>query len=454
MNLREEVKDIYDNRPTREERKREREETKEYHRRRHHAGRIKGIIPAERAYQVILLIMAVVAVGFFVMLLLVNALPPDLTITLIVIMAVMFLGACLLFGSRKKWKRVIGSLIALIYTVVFVTASVYMGSTLAMLNRISGGAKSATTVPAKAVDVTEEPFNIYITGIDQWGDEKGEDLERSDVNMLVTVNPKTKKILLTSIPRDTYVKLHTAQQMDKLTHTGVYGVSETLSTVEDWLGVRMNYYVKMNFTGARDIINAMGGIDVYNPVEFKSSLRGYPYHKGWIHLSGKKALYYARERHAFEGKDSIRVENQQRVLKAMIEKMTSSTTLLTKYGVIMDAAGDNLETNMSPSDMKDLVKMQITDLADWDVETQKIEGEYDQDYVASLTQSMKFDVYRPNATSVRSCTENIKSVLDPDAATLGSVRKRDSSFFVNMFRRVSGADKEREKEIEEEMAFY
>lgn len=125
--------------------------------------------------------------------------------------------------------------------------------------------------------MTEEPFNVYITGIDQWASEKGMDLERSDVNMIVTVNPATKQMLLTSIPRDSYVKLHTAQQMDKLTHTGIYGVDETLNTVSDWLGVDMNYYVKMNFTGAMTIITAMDGIDVYSPVAFESSLKGYKY---------------------------------------------------------------------------------------------------------------------------------------------------------------------------------
>ena len=254
--------------------------------------------------------------------------------------------------------------------------------------------------------------------------------------MIMTVNPKTKKILLTSIPRDTYVKLHTAQQMDKLTHTGVYGVDETINTVEDWLGIDLNYYVKMNFSAARDIINAMDGISVYSPVAFESSLKGYKYEKGWNRIGGDKALYFARERKAFEGQDSIRVENQQRVLKAIIKKMTSSSTLLMKYGDIMEAAGDNMSTNMPSEALTELAKMQITELVSWDVQTQKIEGEYDMDYVASLTQSQMFSVYRPDAESVNKCLASIRDVSNPSVSELEEAGGSTSrSFVINMIGR-------------------
>lgn len=315
-----------------------------------------------------------------------------------------------------------------------------MGRTFAMLNRISDSGTNATGPMAKQVNVTEEPFNIYITGIDQWEDEKGLDLERSDVNMIVTVNPTTKTLLLTSIPRDSYVKLHTAQQMDKLTHTGIYGVDETLNTVEDWLGIELNYYVKMNFTGAKDIINAMDGINLYSPVEFESSLKGYKYVKGWNKMGGSKALYYARERKAFEGQDAVRVENQQRVFEAVIKKMTSSTTLLTKYGDIMAAAGNNMATNMPSSDMKDLVKMQITDLSEWDVQSQKIEGEYGEDYVASLSQANKYSIYRTDEKSVNKCVEKIKKIESEKPEEDGNAITRNRSFIINAINRIITKD--------------
>ena len=189
----------------------------------------------------------------------------------------------------------------------------------------------------------------------------------------------------------------------------------------------------MNFTGAKDIINAMDGIKVYSPVAFESSLKGYKYKKGWNRMGGKKALYFARERHAFEGQDSIRVENQQRVIKAVIKKMTSSSTMITKYGDIMAAAGDNLSTNMSAAEMSALAKMQLAELCPWDVETQKIEGEYDMDYVASLTQSQKFSVYRADPTSVTKCTSEISDIMNPTVSEVaGAERARSKSFVVNL----------------------
>ncbi|MCQ2564122.1 MAG: LCP family protein [Mogibacterium sp.] len=406
--------------------------------------------PRKPAYIAALVVMGLVTVAFFIMLILADLLPPDLTIIISMIVIALLLLTCFMFSSRHKWKRIVGICLAIIFVGMLAFVTNFMRCTYAMFNKMGESTIIAEGPIAKGVSVTEEPFNVYITGIDQFAYEKGMDLERSDVNMIVTVNPVTRKVLLTSIPRDTYVKLHSIQEMDKLTHSGVYGVDETLNTVEDWLGVDLNYYVKMNFTGARNIMTAMNGIDVYSPVEFDSSLKNYHYNKGWNHLSGKEALYFARERKAFEGQDSIRVENQQRVMKAVIKKMTSSSTILTRYGAIMDAAGDNLTTNMSAEEMTELVKMQMTELCEWDVQTQKIEGEYDEDYVASLTQSQKFSIYRPDPASVSSCRDGISSILNPKASELEEARKnRSKSFVVNMAksaydRVVNGKNEEEE----------
>ena len=416
----------------------------------HAVNEKRHAFPRKPAYIAALVVMGLVTVAFFVMLILADLLPSDLTIILAVIVIVLLLLTCFMFASRYRWKRVIGIFLAIIFVGVLAFVTNFMRCTYAMFNKMGVSTIEAEGPVAKSVSVTEEPFSVYITGIDQFAYEKGQDLERSDVNMIITVNPVTKKVLLTSIPRDAYVKLHTAQEMDKLTHTGVYGVDETLNTVEDWLGIDLNYYVKMNFTGARNIMTAMNGIDVYSPVEFDSSLKGYHYNKGWNHLSGKEALYFARERKAFEGQDSIRVENQQRVVKAIIKKLTSSTTILTRYGAIMDAAGDNLTTNMSAAEMTELVKMQMTELCEWDVETQKIEGEYDEDYVASLTQTQKFSIYRPDPASVTKCCSGIRSIMNPKASEVEEAKKnRSKSFVVNMAksaydRIVNGKDEEEE----------
>lgn len=446
MDLHEEVEEIVKNRPTRAERKEYRADAREIKYKRKREG--GGVFPKKIPYAVLVLLMGLAAAVLMAAMIVVDVFPQDLTVIIIAVIVALLVVTSLLLARKRRWKRVLGLLICMVFIAAVGALSYYMWTSYAMLNRISEtGSFSNAENHASAVDPTEQAFNIYVTGIDQWESEKGLDLERSDVNMIVTINPKTKKILLTSIPRDTYVKLHTAQQMDKLTHTGVYGVDETLDTVEDWLGVDLDYYVKMNFTGARDVINAMGGIDVYSPVTFKSSLKGYTYEKGWNHLNGKRALFFARERHAFEGQDSIRVENQQRVMKAMIKKMTSSKTLLTRYGDIMAAAGDNLHTDMSYDEISDLVKMQMTDLAEWEVETQKIEGEYDMDYVASLTQRQKFSVYRPDEKSVRSCIEGIDGIMNPTVAELEAAEEsRKKGFVVNIIDRIRNRN-----EVEEDV---
>ncbi|MBQ6623286.1 MAG: LCP family protein [Mogibacterium sp.] len=409
--------------------------TEELNQSKHERKSGNRIFPSKNLYKVLMIAMGLVGIGFMLIMMSVNIFPNDLTFVLIAIMMALIIVTSLLFGREKKGWRIAGIAVWLIFVILFSSVTYYLKSTYAMFEKINQGDLDASGVPAKNVSVTEESFNIYITGIDQWAYEEGLDLERSDANMLLSVNPVTKKVLLTSIPRDSYVKLHTSQAMDKLTHSGIYGVEETLTTVEDWLGVDINYYVKLNFTAVSDLIVAMDGIRVYSPVAFESSLKGYKYKKGWNTLSGRKALYFARERKAFEGQDAIRVENQQRVVEAVIKKLTSSTTLLTKYGDIMDVTGKNLTTNMSSDEMLELVKMQITELSEWDIESQKIEGEYGEDYVASLTQSQKFSVYRPSEDSVKKAVNNIDDVLSiTEEEREEAERNRSKSFVVNLVK--------------------
>lgn len=393
------------------------------------------LFPKKDIYKIILLLLGLVGFAFLIMLIIFDSFPSDLTVILAIVPVVLFIAISMLLGQDSKWKRLAGLLFSIIFLFVFSFTTYYMYNTYSTINAISTGEWQSTGPHAKKVSITEEPFNLYITGIDQWEEDEGLDLERSDVNMIVTVNPITKKVLLTSIPRDSYVKLHTSQQMDKLTHSGIYGVDETLSTVEDWLNIDINYYIKMNFTATEDLIDAMGGIDVYSPVAFESSLQGNKYVQGWNHLDGWDALYFARERKSFEGKDEIRVENQQRVMKAIIKKLTSSKTLLVNYGDIMQAAGKNLSTNVSSDEVLEMIKMQVTDLSEWNVEAQKITGTDGMDYVASLTQSQRFSVYYPDDDAVDNAKLGIDAVMNPSDLELEEAeRNRGNSFFISLIR--------------------
>lgn len=233
--------------------------------------------------------------------------------------------------------------------------------------------KEAST---SAVDVNKESFNVYIGGLDYNG--KIGSVGRTDVNMIATVNPLTHKVLLTSIPRDYYITLPTKDAKDKLTHAGNYGVHETIGALEDVLGIDINYYLRVNYTTAVKLVDAIGGIQVNSDHDFTTSgmqsLSGHHFVKGINQLDGKAALAFSRERHSFLDGDMQRNLNQQLVMKAILEKVSSSTTILTSYTGILDAVKDNMETNMSGEDMTSIVKAQLKDMPKWDIERQAIRG--------------------------------------------------------------------------------
>lgn len=263
---------------------------------------------------------------------------------------------------------------------------------------------------AKRVGITEEPFNVYISGIDTFG---GIDkVSRSDVNMIMTVDPKDKKILLTSIPRDMYVTLHSYGAKDKLTHSGIYGIGETVQTVEDWLGIDINYYIRVNFTSVEDIVDAIGGIDVTSEYAFEThgrQNRGYSFVEGENHLDGASALAFARERKSFEEGDQERIKNQQKVLKGVLEKVTGSTAILTGYTGIMNSVGDEMQTNMSESDIASLVRMQLEDLGSWDIEMISIKGTGTNAATYSMG-SRQLYVVIPDEASVKTAQDAINEM--------------------------------------------
>lgn len=232
---------------------------------------------------------------------------------------------------------------------------------------------------AKSVNVTEDPFNVYISGLDTRGTIDTE--ARSDVNMIVTVNPKTHRILLTSLPRDAYIDLKSVQAKDKLTHTGLFGIEETVGVAENLLGIDINYYGKVNYTTVTKLVDAIGGIDVVSDYTFDTHGMGvyYIFYEGENHLDGSRALAFARERKSFADGDLQRNRNQQIVLEGILKKALSSATILTKYTSILNAVEENVDLNLSPEDIQKLVKMQLDGMPDWKIERQSIIGVSDAD---------------------------------------------------------------------------
>lgn len=223
----------------------------------------------------------------------------------------------------------------------------------------------------KAVSVTSESFNVMISGIDTYGPVNTR--SRSDVNMIATVNPTTKTIVLTSIPRDFYLpQVCQGGQKDKLTHTGIFGVDCTIKTVEQEFGIDINYYARVNFTSLINIVDALGGITVDSPIGFLSAA-GYSFNSGSNYLNGDQALAFSRERYSLPDGDRDRGKNQMRVLTGIISKATSPA-IITNYNSVMNAVGGSFQTNMESGDITALIKQQLNDMSDWNIVQQAVTG--------------------------------------------------------------------------------
>ncbi|HGR2290970.1 TPA: capsular polysaccharide biosynthesis protein Cps4A [Streptococcus pneumoniae] len=218
-----------------------------------------------------------------------------------------------------------------------------------------------------------QSFNIYVSGIDTYGPISS--VSRSDVNILMTVNRDTKKILLTTTPRDAYVPIADGgnNQKDKLTHAGIYGVDSSIHTLENLYGVDINYYVRLNFTSFLKLIDLLGGIDVYNDQEFTAHTNGKYYPAGNVHLDSEQALGFVRERYSLADGDRDRGRNQQKVIVAILQKLTS-TEALKNYSTIINSLQDSIQTNMPLETMINLVNAQLESGGNYKVNSQDLKG--------------------------------------------------------------------------------
>ena len=249
-------------------------------------------------------------------------------------------------------------------------------------------------------------FNIYISGIDTSGNISN--VSRSDANILVTVNTNTHEVLLTSIPRDYYVTLHSKGAKDKLTHSGIYGINETVTTVEDLLDVDINYYVRVNFTTVIELVDTLGGIEVYSEYDFSSG--GYHFNQGYNYLNGAQALRFSRERYSFASGDNQRVKNQQAVIEAIMKKVLNSTTLLTRYTDILESLEGCFQTNIEQSEISNLVKDQLSNMSSWTIKNNALEGtgSYGPTYSMGST---RLYIMLPDDSSVANAKAEIDEVM-------------------------------------------
>lgn len=210
-----------------------------------------------------------------------------------------------------------------------------------------------------------EPFHLLISGIDVKGDIS--QASRSDVNIIVTINPKTKKILMTSTPRDFYVEIPgiTNGQRDKLTHAGIYGEDASIRTLEQLYGINISNYVRVNFTTLIDIVDAIDGVDVWSDYEFDCYTDPEVHiDKGMNHLNGRQALAFCRERFSFPDGDNQRGKDQEAVLKAIIEKVMSPA-LIVNASALLESMQGSFQTDMPESKIAELINQQLSEGTDW-----------------------------------------------------------------------------------------
>lgn len=274
--------------------------------------------------------------------------------------------------------------------------------------------KVENTDKANAVsDITSKPFNVLISGSDTRGgfDENG----RSDVIMVATVNPKTSTILLTSVPRDYYVTTACDAAdgcmqgaLDKITHTGIHGTNTTKRTVEQLLGIEINYTFKVGFDTVTDLVDALGGVDVYVEPGYAVSTSTFSVHEGTNHLDGQHALAYARERYSYTEGDRQRTKNQQQVLMGIVNEATKPS-VITKYASIMDAMANTFSTTMSNEEISDLIKYQINNNPKWKMEQYMVDGTGDTLMCAELGDAASVMV--PDQSTVKMAKDKINAVL-------------------------------------------
>ena len=227
---------------------------------------------------------------------------------------------------------------------------------------------------AKKVDTQNEPFVLYISGTDSRNGVKA--TARSDVNMLAVINPKKNKILLVSVPRDYYVQLHgTTGKKDKLTHAGIYGIDMSKNTMSDLFdGVEINHTIKVSFKTVENLVNALDGIDIYSDQRFRAwTDPNCIIQKGDIHLDGKCALAFSRERMSYATGDRHRVENQQNVFSAILKKATSIQYIV-NYPKLLSAIEGTFQTSLSMDEITGFAKNQMNTMKSWEIEQYSVNG--------------------------------------------------------------------------------
>ena len=270
---------------------------------------------------------------------------------------------------------------------------------------------TSTTEPLEKIK-SGNSINVFISG----SDSRAATIQgnsRSDVNMILTINPDTRTILMTSIPRDYEVLPHGKTGLTgKLSHVGIYGLETTKKTVEDLMGIEINYAIKLGFSAVVELVDLVGGIDINSDQEFDSfHMKGWHVVKGMNHMDGAKALAYARERYAYSSGDRHRILNQQQVLQATLKKLMKSTSLLTQYDQVLSSLSQFYITDIPRSVISKYVKMQLNNMSSWKFTSQSVNGGRKFAPTFSAPNTDLF-IATPDYNSIKKCRNKIQKTIE------------------------------------------
>lgn len=263
---------------------------------------------------------------------------------------------------------------------------------------------------AKQVD--SKVFNIYISGIDTYGSIST--VSRSDVNIIMTVNMNTHKILLTTTPRDAYVKIPGggADQYDKLTHAGIYGVETSEKTLENLYGINIDYYARINFTSFLKLIDQLGGVTVHNDQAFTSLHGKFDFPVGDIQMNSEQALGFVRERYSLDGGDNDRGKNQEKVISAIVNKLASLDSV-SNFTSIVNNLQDSVQTNMSLDTINALANTQLDSGSKFTVTSQAVTGTGSTGQLTSYAMpNSSLYMMKLDDSSVESASQAIKNLME------------------------------------------
>jgi polyisoprenyl-teichoic acid--peptidoglycan teichoic acid transferase len=250
-------------------------------------------------------------------------------------------------NQKRKWLRITGSILLLLLIGAGVYGySVYKSLTTAVNTMHKPIARDISEKRIEEIKLPKkEPFSVLMLGVDERKGDKG----RSDTMIVLTVNPTNNTVKMLSIPRDTRTQIIGKGKEDKINHAYAFGgVEMAMATVENFLDIPVDYYIKVNMEGFKDIVNSVGGVKVYNDLDF--SLEGTSFPVGELQLNGEKALKFSRMRYEDPRGDFGRQFRQREIIKGIINSGKNLSSL-TKYNEILTALGDNIQTNLTLEDM-------------------------------------------------------------------------------------------------------